>query len=84
MGGWQAGGSWAEARRRCTEEMCCEEPKRWSRSPFDAELVWAARFGMDLWLKGHSGLDREKNKIDYLFILYNSFQKYSGNMEARN
>lgn len=35
-----------------------KQPQKWnqSQSPFDSELVWSAQFGMDWWLKEHSGL----------------------------
>lgn len=54
--GWQAGGSEAGAGKRCMEETRQEQLKRWNWSPFDSELVWAARTGMDWWVKEHSSL----------------------------
>ncbi len=40
------------------EEKWGEQLKRWS--PADSELVWATQFGMDWWLKEHSGLKGKK------------------------
>lgn len=44
------------------EEKCPGELKRWSRSPFDSESVWAAQLGMDCWVKEHLGLTRRGSR----------------------
>lgn len=61
------------------EEKWQEEQKLWNLSPFDSELVWAARSGMDWWAKEHSGLARKKQKTkteQYYIYFYQLLKLY--------